>query len=176
MPDDFTHQLKGILWCLRNDWVNQSKTISLPLTHRLPGVPHWRVKSSGVRQSKILSLAGLGRFGRQRVNPFWLLRMRFYNNRFYSNSRRFYLSTGSILGHLRSQWVEQGRSFRQMNFALGKREKVYWPEEQVKFASVSSVMSLVESTLYKVDFWLRSVRNMIFFNLREKMSWSINWF
>ena len=26
------------------------------------------VKSSGVRQSKILSLAGLGRFGRQRVN------------------------------------------------------------------------------------------------------------
>ena len=37
-------------------------------THWLPGVPHWRVKSSGVRQSKILSLARLGRFGRQRVN------------------------------------------------------------------------------------------------------------
>ena len=77
MPDDFTHQLKGILRNLWSEWVNQSKTISLPLTHWLPGVPHWRVKSSGVRQSKILSLAGLGRFGRQRVNPFWLLRMRF---------------------------------------------------------------------------------------------------
>ena len=29
------------------------------LTHWLPGVPHWRVKLSGVRQSKILSQAGL---------------------------------------------------------------------------------------------------------------------
>ena len=29
------------------------------LTHWLLGVPHWRVKLSGIRQSKILSLAGL---------------------------------------------------------------------------------------------------------------------
>ena len=40
------------------------------LTHRLRGVPYWRVKSSGVKQRKILSLAGLGWFGRQRVNYF----------------------------------------------------------------------------------------------------------
>ena len=38
------------------------------LTHWLPGVPHWQVKLSGVRQSKILSLANFGRFGCRWVN------------------------------------------------------------------------------------------------------------
>ena len=43
------------------------------LTHWLPGASHWRVKLSGIKQSKILSLAGLGRFGHQRVNSDWSL-------------------------------------------------------------------------------------------------------
>ena len=50
------------------------------LSHWLPWVPHWRVKSSGVRQSKILSLAGLSRFGCQRVNGDivfqWVIKMK----------------------------------------------------------------------------------------------------
>ena len=37
------------------------KIITIILTHWLPGVPHWRVKSSGVRQRKILSMADSGR-------------------------------------------------------------------------------------------------------------------
>ena len=41
-----------------------------PLT---PRAPQWQVKLSGVKQSKILSLAGLGRFGHQRVNSDWSL-------------------------------------------------------------------------------------------------------
>ena len=49
--------------------------LQAPLTHWLPGVPHWRAKSSGIRQSKIQSLAGLGQFGRQRVKH-WLLYFR----------------------------------------------------------------------------------------------------
>ena len=52
-------------------WViDEMQKWSSHLTHWLLEVPHWRVKLSGIRQSKnkILSLAGLGRFGCQRVN------------------------------------------------------------------------------------------------------------
>ena len=41
------------------------------------GIPNSRVKSSGVRQNKILSLAGLGWFGRQRVNIYFILKYHF---------------------------------------------------------------------------------------------------
>ena len=47
---------------------HQETTLELEgLTHWLLGVPHWRVKYSGVRQSKILIMAGLGRFRGERV-------------------------------------------------------------------------------------------------------------
>ena len=49
----------------RLNWSFQLEEFKGQLTHWFPGAPHWRVKSSGIRQSKILSLAGLGWFGRQ---------------------------------------------------------------------------------------------------------------
>ena len=45
-----------------NSWRSCCRRRCRFLTYYLLGVPHWWVKSSGVRQSKILSMAGLGWF------------------------------------------------------------------------------------------------------------------
>ena len=59
-----------IIWSTSYRWrseeiiaLNRTNLRNCLLTHWLPGVPHWRVNSSGIRQSRIQSLAGFGRFG-----------------------------------------------------------------------------------------------------------------
>ena len=60
------------------------------LTHWLLGVPHWRVKLSGVRQSKILSLASLG------VNGSLMSNENLFFHSFKQNWRRYQQTKKSL--------------------------------------------------------------------------------